>query len=266
MSLQGVAATESLMKELGQLAKGLSEDEWEVESAAAGWRVQDVIVHLGTFCNLIADSEMKMPENAPATSERLNDALVDERRHWSAQEALDYYDAQSTAALATLTALQGPDFAEATTVLAELGTYHLAELSNAFAFDHLVHLISDLLKPYGPLDRAPIAMDATRIEPALDWMLAGLPNMYAETLKAPLTRPLGFELTGPGARTFVISWSDTDDRLLVDEHADVPADVITSTTSDFLRWSTKRSDWRSSVDITGDHDFVAPVLDTINII
>lgn len=266
MSLKGVAATESLMKELAALAGGLSADEWALESAAIGWRVQDVIVHLGTFCNLIADPEMTMPENAPTTSERLNDALVAERRHWSTQEALEYYDAQSTAALTALAALQGPEFAEATTDLADLGTYHLAELSNAFAFDHLVHLSSDLLKPYGPLDREPIDMDAARIEPALDWMLAGLPNMYAEALRAPLTRPLGVELTGPGARSFVISWDHAADRLSVDETADLPADVATSSTTDFLRWSTTRSDWRDSVDITGDRDFAAAVLDAINII
>lgn len=264
MSQQGVSATESLMKELTAIARGLSPEEWELESAAAGWRVQDVIVHLGTFCNLIADPEMTMPENAPATSERLNDALVDERRHWTAAEAIDYYQAQSKAALAALTALQGAEYADATIPLADLGTYRLAELSNAFAFDHLVHLTSDLLQPYGPLDRAPIDIDAARIEPALDWMLAGLPNMYAEALREPLTRPLGFALTGPGARTFVISWGD--DGLVVDENADLPADVATSSTEDFLRWSTTRSNWRDAVTITGDRDFVAPVLDTINII
>ncbi|MCZ4552099.1 maleylpyruvate isomerase N-terminal domain-containing protein [Gordonia rubripertincta] len=264
MSQQGVTATESLMKELGELARGLSADEWELESAAAGWRVQDVIVHLGTFCNLIADPEMTMPENAPPTSERLNDALVDERRHWTAEEAIDYYEAQSTAALAALTALQGPEFAEATIPLADLGTYHLAELSNAFAFDHLVHLTSDLLAPHGPIDREAIDVDTARIAPALDWMLAGLPNMYADALREPLTRPLGFDLTGPGARSFVISWSG--DHLVVDDATELPADVAVSSTVDFLRWSTKRSDWRPSVTIVGDSEFVAPVLDTINII
>lgn len=264
MSIQGVAATESLMKELSELAHGLSADEWELESAAAGWRVQDVIVHLGTFCNLIADPEMTMPENAPSTSERLNDALVDERRHWTAAEAVDYYQAQSSAALATLAALQGPEYSEATIPLADLGTYRLAELSNAFAFDHLVHLTSDLLAPHGPLDRAAIDVDAARVGPALDWMLAGLPNMYADALREPLTRPLGFDLTGPGARSFVISWGG--DHLLVDVAADLPADVATSSTVDFLRWSTKRSDWRHAVTITGDREFVSPVLDTINII
>lgn len=264
MSQQGVTATESLMKELADLARGLSADEWELESAAAGWRVQDVIVHLGTFCNLIADPEMTMPDNAPATSERLNDALVDERRHWTPEEAIAYYEAQSTAALAALTSLQGAEFAEATIPLADLGTYHLAELSNAFAFDHLVHLTSDLLAPHGPLDREAIVVDAARIAPALDWMLAGLPNMYADALREPLTRPLGFDLTGPGARSFVISWDD--DHLVVDSAADLPTDVATSSTVDFLRWSTTRSDWRSAVTITGDSGFVAPVLDTINII
>jgi uncharacterized protein (TIGR03083 family) len=266
MSLKGVAATDLLMKDMLGLIRDLSGEEWELESAAAGWRVQDVVVHLGTFCNLIADPEMKMPANAPATSERLNDALVDERRHWTAQEALTYYEAQSTAALATLTALQGPEFAAATTVLADLGTYHLAELSNAFAFDHLVHLSSDLLKPYGPLDRSPVPTDAERIEPALDWMLAGLPNMYAEALREPLTRPLGFELTGQGARTFVLSWDKAADRLVVDEAADPPADVARSSAADFLRWSTTRSAWQQAVTITGDREFIAPVLDTINII
>jgi uncharacterized protein (TIGR03083 family) len=266
VSIRGVNATGLLVHDTLDVVRSLSTAEWASPSACAGWRVQDILVHLATFCNLIADPAFPLPNNPSGTSERLNDALVDERRDWSPVRALDYYEAQSTAALATLTALQGAEYADATTELADLGTYHLAELSNAVAFDHLVHLSCDVLTPQGPIEREQVPMDESRVGPALDWMFAGLPQMCADSLRQPLSRPLGIRVTGPGGRDIVLSWTSNGDQLMAEESSRLPDDCADSSAEDFLRWATKRTDWRTVSTITGDQDYVPSVLDAINII
>lgn len=66
-------------------------------------------------------------------------------------------------------------------------------MSNVFAFDHLVHLSSDLLKPYGPLDRSPVPTDADRIEPALDWAMT--PTELAKSVVYVIDQPWGISIS-----------------------------------------------------------------------
>lgn len=263
MSVQGVTAAKLLVADATALLQSLTPEQWQADSACHGWRVQDVVAHMGFFFNTMTDPNLKRPTDHDGTAERLNDASVRERADWTPEQALGYYSEQAAGALVALEALQAPEMSEATLELAELGTYRLAQLSDAVAFDHLTHLTSDLMQPFGPLPVRPVSVEAA-IDPAIDWMIAGLPQMCEKALGPVVTAPIGLRLTGPTDRSFVID--RTDDGLTVTETDQVPADMATSSAEDFLRWGTVRTAWRPAVEISGDRDRVAAVLDKINIV
>ncbi|MFV0535509.1 MAG: maleylpyruvate isomerase family mycothiol-dependent enzyme [Cumulibacter sp.] len=263
MSSQGLTAAQLLVADATALFEGLTDQQWAADSACHGWRVQDVATHMGYFFNTMTDPNLKGPTDHDGTAERLNDASVRERADWSPQEVLDYYTQQAAGALVALEALQAPEMSEATLQLAELGTYRLAQLTDAVAFDHLVHLTCDLMQPFGPLPAAQVST-AEAIDPALDWMLDGLPKMCSTTVAPALEGPIGLRLTGATQRSYVID--KNGDGLGVTETDSLPEDVATSSAEDFLRWATMRTAWRPAVDITGSRERVSAVLDKINIV
>ncbi|YCN53726.1 hypothetical protein AB9M10_17365 [Rhodococcus erythropolis] len=54
--------------------------------------------------------------------------------------------------------------------------------------------------------------------------------------------------------------------MTVTEADDVPENVATTQATEFLRWGTTRSAWRSAVEVSGDRKTVAAVLDAIDIV
>ncbi|HEY1133706.1 MAG TPA: maleylpyruvate isomerase N-terminal domain-containing protein [Nocardioides sp.] len=266
MSHAGVDGARALVANTLTLTENLAPEHWAADAACHGWRVQDVVTHLAFFFNFIADPGLVLPDNPSGTSERLNDAGVRERAHWSPEQVVAYYREQSTAGLAALEALQGDDLRDAPLAMLDLGTYRMAQLADAVAFDHLVHLGSDLLAPYGPVPPAAVGDLAVTaaLDPAIDWMVAGLPQMCGTALLPALVRPLGLRLTGATERAFVLAAGG--DRVVVRETDDLPADVATSAATDFLRWGTTRTAWRSAVTVTGDPTHVAAVLDRVDVV
>lgn len=246
---------------------GLTADQWAADSACHGWRVQDLVGHMGFFFNFIADPELVLPDNPSGTSERLNDAAVIERADWSPAQVVDYYAEQAEAGLTVLAALQTAELRDQPLEMLDLGTYAMAQLSDAVAFDHLVHLHSDLLAPHGPVASAAELPITSSIDPALDWMIAGFAPMCGNAVGAVIDGVVGLRLTGATQRSFVIS-ADTDDpgSVTVTESEDLPADVAVSDALDFTRWGTRRSAWRSAVTVEGDRARVSRVLDAIDIV
>ncbi|GAC67893.1 maleylpyruvate isomerase N-terminal domain-containing protein [Gordonia soli] len=266
MSDAGAAAAKGLVADTFSLLDQLRPEDWTADSAAHGWRVHDVITHMGFFFNFIADPDLVFPDNPSGMSERLNDAAVRERADWTSQQAIDYYRAQSAAGLATLEALQGEDLRDVPLEMLDLGTYRMSQLSDAVAFDHLVHLTSDLLAPHGPLSPADLSVSvAAAIDPAIDWMIAGLPQMNGAALYPILSSPIGLRLVGATERTFVLTRGEGN-SVTVTETDDLPAEVATSAATEFLRWGTTRSAWRSAVTTAGDRTLVSSVLDAVNIV
>lgn len=131
-----------------------------------------------------------------------------------------------------------------------------------------MHLTSDLLKPFGPLDSAEVSVSAAIDPPAIDWMIAGLPQMNGAALYPTLERPIGLHLTGATDRSFVLGRDTAGGIVTVTETADLPADVAASSAIDFLRWGTTRSAWRSAVTVAGgDRQYIAGgVLDAVDIV
>ncbi|MFV9431747.1 maleylpyruvate isomerase N-terminal domain-containing protein [Rhodococcus sp. C26F] len=270
MSEPGVVAARALSDVTLEMLPELTADDWAADSACHGWRIHDVIGHMGFFFNFIADPDLVLPDNPSGTSERLNDAAVRERADWPTSRVIDYYREQSAAGLAALEVLQTPGTRDVPVNMLDLGTYRLAQLSDAVAFDHLVHLTSDILAPNGPLPGERLvggSFDATTVlGPAIDWMIAGLPQMCGRNVRSVLRRPVGLALVGPIERRFVIDVDMDSESVVVTETDDLPDDVATSDALDFLRWGTVRSAWRSAVDISGDREHLGAVLDVVDIV
>ncbi|MCK0439427.1 maleylpyruvate isomerase N-terminal domain-containing protein [Gordonia alkaliphila] len=269
MSIAGLRAATELAATTSTILDRLEPADWAADSACRGWRVQDLVGHLGLFFNFIADPELVFPDNPSGTSERLNDAAVVERADWSTAQVHDYYLAQSAAGLATLEALQSPELRDQPIEMLDLGTYRLSQLADAVAFDHLVHLQSDLLAPHGPVTLAVDLPVAAAIDPAIDWMMAGLPPMCGSSIRAALTGPVGIHLTGATERAFQVSASaDVADGVAVDEVSveDLPANTVHSDALAFTSWATRRSAWRSAAQVHGDPAAVAAVLDALDIV
>ncbi|MYR08622.1 hypothetical protein GTV32_20955 [Gordonia sp. SID5947] len=265
MSDAGVTAATALVNDTLTLLDRLEPADWAADSACHAWRVHDVITHMGFFFNFIADPTLVLPDNPSGKAERLNDAAVRERADWSVQQATDYYRAQSEAGLAALAALQHEDLRDVPLDMQDLGIYRMSQLSDAVAFDHLTHLTSDLLEPYGPVSSVPISV-AAAIDPAIDWMMSGLPQMNGAALHPTLVAPIGLRLTGATDRTFVIARGADPSSVTVSETDDLPDDVATSSATDFLRWGTTRTSWRSAVVTEGDRARISAVLDAVDIV
>jgi uncharacterized protein (TIGR03083 family) len=263
MSDAGLAGARALAENTVKIAEQFGTAEWEADSACHGWRVHDLVGHMAFFFNFIADPDLVFPPNPSGMSERLNDAAVRERADLPHEQILDYYREQSAAGLATLAALQGEELRDNTLEMLDLGSYRLHQLSDAVSFDHLVHLTSDLLAPFGPISHGDVDV-AVAIDPAIDWMVSGLPQMCGEAVAAALTSPVALRLTGATERTFVLARGG--EGVAVTETGDVPENIATTQATDFLRWGTTRSAWRSAVEVSGDRKTVAAVLDAINIV
>ena len=77
--------------------------------------------------------------------------------------------------LGALAAMQEEPMASMAAPEADLGTYQLYSLANAFAFDHYCHLRVDLLAPTGPIVRDLPPVDDALVAPAVGWMLIRRP-------------------------------------------------------------------------------------------
>jgi uncharacterized protein (TIGR03083 family) len=265
MSAEAIDALHAERALVLDLIGSLTDDEWQLPSDCAGWRVQDVIAHMSAVFVTVSGGTTARAEPPSDDAERNADAAVDERRAWSASDVAAEYERSSEAAIAGLAAMQGTPMGDTVIPLGNLGSHPMHLLADALAFDHYCHLRHDLVQPGGPLERSPLPADDLRLRPTMLWMLAGLPQMCADALTV-LDRPIDLVFEGPGGGT----WSIVPGTPFVSVEprgADGAVATITSSAHDFVSWGTKRRDWREmGVGIEGDADYAAAVLDAINII
>jgi uncharacterized protein (TIGR03083 family) len=214
--------------ELLKLCAELTEADWAAESGCSGWRVQDVVSHLGALFWLVVD-RTKLPDIGDRPTERAQDAYVDHRRSLTAQEVLADYESVSSAALPILGSLLGQTFE---VPLGDLGTYPAGTIPTAYSFDHYVHIRMDLFAPRGPLTAGRPASDELRLAPALDWVQAALPQQNQAAI-SELPGSIEFVLTGPAARTIKVG----DGEPLGQVTLDAPA---------FLRRVSARAGWEDT--------------------
>jgi hypothetical protein len=135
-------------------------------------------------------------------------------------------------------------------------------LGNAIAFDHYCHLRHDI---GAAVERAAaLPHDADVLRPAVDWMLAGLPQMCADALAAGPQQSVNIVFEGPVAASYNLA--PDADMWTIGETLDEAAPTIRTTAHDFISWATQRADWRTTSTGDVDHADAGAVLDAVNVI
>ena len=198
--------------------------------------------------------------------EELNEVQVAQKRGLDGARTMAFVRSELATALQTFAPLQEEPLASATAPLQDLGTYPLHAIVDMFTFDITTHVRYDIVQPRGPIQATLRRLDEQQLGPAVSWLLAGIPLMQRK-LPREFAGPLGLDLTGP-ARTQVTISSDGA-AITATPSADSafePRAVITSSTDDFLAWSTTRLPWQQLVSVEGDRDEAARFLNALNLV
>lgn len=261
----GVAAARKSSAQLDAVIELVQDDQWEATSACIGWRVIDVVAHLAALAHEAVNPPAPDPM-LPTNREHYHDLRVDQRRGWSHAEVIDEWRRYSPLHLSLLESAQVQPQADQMVDVPGLGTYPRHLLANTTAFNVLCHLRYDILAPDGPLPFSVSPPTHDLVAPAIEFMLAGLPQMQGPELAATVGVPLVLDLTGPGSTTVtVLPANGPDGRLSVTPGA-TGTTRICSAATDFIEWGTTRKPWRDLCVIMGDVSAAAPFLDCLNII
>lgn len=267
MSKQAIEALLATREDVLSLARSLSPEEWAAQSDCEGWRVQDVITHMASVFASVVDPS-SLPEGVPDDVEATQDLIVASRKDWTPEQVLADYEELSEKGIRAVSDFQDGPAADTMIPIANLGTHPLHLVANAFAFDHYCHLRNDILKPNGPIERVVELDDEVRLGATMEWLISGLPQMAPDAMRNAVTQPFVLEVTGPGGGTWTLLPAPGDDQLV--ELSDAPtkaaAATATTTSTDFVLWSTHRRPWRElGVVVEGDQDYAAGVLDAIHV-
>jgi hypothetical protein len=171
----GLASARVSSAQLADIVPLVGDEQWELPSACAGWRVIDVIAHLAALGHEAV--EPPAPDaTVPKNRERYHDLRVNQRRGWSHAEVIEEWRLFTPRQLETLEAGQEMPQADDPVVVTGLGTYPRHLLANVMAFI-LCHLRYDMLAPGGPLAFTLPEPTDELVSPAVEFMLAGVPQM-----------------------------------------------------------------------------------------
>lgn len=245
--------------QLLSFCRDLDESEWQASSAAAGWRVQDVVAHLGSTCYaLFGPAALRLLRSKDF--ERSNEVPVDQRRDWPASRVLAEYERWSLVVLRVMGAVSHTPLARVRVRMAELGWFPLGELLGALVFDTHTHLRHDIAPALGK--PAP-GTDANRMALVLEWMMAVLSSQLRAASPTWLDRPVSITLSDPGG----VCWVVRPDGSVAPGSAAGTAAQIDCRAIEFPEWATRRASWRDrDVTIGGDEEFGARFLDAVNVV
>jgi uncharacterized protein (TIGR03083 family) len=261
-----VYAARELVDQVSELIESLTPQEWQQPSGCVGWRVQDVIAHLGGGAHQTVEPP-NVDEGATiaGTAEQQMEAMVLARRTQTSEEIKQEYLDYAARSVDWMAGLQSEPVASTPVPILDLGTYPIHIFPDVVAFDHYCHLHVDVLAPFGPIDRTVPPVENEVLRPAIGWMLLGLPQMQGRDLDV-LQRPLALELTGPGGGRWVLSPALSDAGIQVRESDEACPASVRSSAADFVRWATGRAPWRQLANLSGDVTAAEPFLDRLNII
>jgi len=243
-----------------ELFDSLTADEWSRASGCTGWSVQDVAQHMASTFHSIADAA-SIETGTTADVEQNAEVPVQARRDWSVDQVKAEYREWSDKGIATLTAMQEPPLADMVVPLANLGSHPLRLMGNAIAFDHYCHLRHDIgvaVRRAADLPHDPLVLEA-----AVEWMVAGIPQMCAEAL-AGCASGVSFVFTDLHHVLYTLTPGAPGELWQVAHGTDADLPLCVTSAHEFVSWATKRSDWRPHVQLT--NDAAAATLDAINVI
>lgn len=262
MTASSIPALRTESAHVLELIASLTPDEWLLPSGCAGWRVQDVVAHMGSVFRSIC-GDPSIPSDPSGDAERSADLAVDQRKRWTAEQVADEYREWAPKGIEALAGLQQAPLADTVIPLGNLGSHPMHILGNAIVFDHYCHLRHDIGAALGRA--AALPRSAGSLEAILDWMLMGLPQMCADALSTAPRQAINLYFDGVVAGAFVLEPGEPLWTVRSGSMEGAPS-VLTHA-HHFVSWGTKRSDWRATSTVSGaDADAVNVVLDAINII
>ena len=195
MTLNRVQALRTQRQLVLDYCAGLSDDDWTAPSHAAGWRVRDVIAHMGGTCRGLF-SRHAVTLIFSDDTEQTNEDLLAPRRAWPTDRILDEFARWSKAFIAAASAAGQPLLGSTPLRVGSLGSYPLRKLASMLVFDWHTHLTYDLAPA---INRPAPAIDDSRLAATLEWMLTGLEQMNRDQMRW-LDKSLTLTLTGPAGR------------------------------------------------------------------
>ncbi len=262
MAHDRILALKAQRRDVLDYCADLTDEQWNTPSRAAGWRVRDVIAHMGASCRvLFGPSVIQVIQSKDI--EHTNENLVDPRRDWATGRVLaDFARWSHVAARAFEVVARGP-LGKITLPLGAIGRYPARVLPCALVFDWHTHLHYDVVPALGK--PAP-PTDERRLQATLEWMLAGMEQMNQAQMRW-VDRPITLTLTGLAGGSWQIRPSGNG-RLSVTPSSNTDSAArIEGESVDFPAWATNRTGWLDSgLAVTGDRDYAARFLDALNII
>jgi len=263
MTRNHVQALRSQRQRVLDYCAGFSDDDWNAQSRAVGWRVRDVLAHMGGTCRGLFGRHA-IPLVFSNDTETTNEKLLAPRRLWPTDRIVDEFALWSRVFIATTSVACQPVLGGMPLRVGSLGRYPVRSLAPMLVFDWHTHLTYDVAAAIN----TPIAgIDDNGLAATLDWMLAGLEQMNRDQMRW-LDRPLALTLTGPAGGTWTINPSGRG-RLAVTESsgAATTAAAIIGVSTDFPAWATNRIPWRTAgLTISGDTVYAEKFLDALHII
>jgi uncharacterized protein (TIGR03083 family) len=233
---RSVAALRADREVVLQICGELGEADWKATSGCPGWSVQDLVAHLGALFWVVVDPSV-LPDTNGVPTEQAQERFVEARRSLTPAEVVADYRSVSEEALVRLAGLAEADFE---VPLGDLGTYPASALPAAFGFDHYTHIRADLFAPRGPLPGPPPPADELRLEVALDWIEAALPQQNGAAVAA-LPGPVDLIVAGTASRTIRVGPGGP------------AAASVRSDADGLVRWVTRRATWEQvGADVSGD--------------
>ena len=265
MTKEGMIGMDLAAQEMLSVSETLTDEQWHLPSGAEGWSVKDVVAHAG--CSMAFLMAAVGGAAGPDLGiEELNEVQVAQKRGLDGAETMAFVRGELATALETFAPLQEEPLASTTAQLQDLGTYPLHAIVDMFTFDITTHLRYDILKPRGPIEVNLRSLDERQLGPAVSWLLAGIPRMQRK-LPREFAGPLCLDLTGPAGTRVAISSDGAAITVMPSTDSNLePRPIITSSTDDFLAWSTKRLPWQQLVSVEGGRDEAARFLDAINLV
>ena len=266
MSQNAISGLQAEVDRASELFSSLTPTEWAAASGCTGWRVQDVAQHMAAvFQQIAAADTIEVDVSAAEGAEASAEMVVQARLDWSVEQVVAAYEEWAPQGVGALAAMQEAPLADTVIPLGDLGSHPMHLLGDAIAFDHYCHLRHDIGEAVTRAGELP--HDGGVLEPALKWMLAGLPQMCADALAAAPQQPVNLIFEGPAAVSHqLVPGAGADGLWLVADQTDDSAPAIKTTAHDFVSWATQRADWRATCSGDVDHADAAAVLDAINII
>jgi uncharacterized protein (TIGR03083 family) len=257
-----MAAVRSERQTTLEFCRRLTPEQWQTDSTAPGWRVQDVVAHLGGIAHEFFTPYMAKVISARSI-ERFNDQTVGRRAEKTPAEVLSEYERWTGRLVKLLGAANKTPLGKVPFKLGEMGWYPMATLAGAVVFDTHTHLRHDIV-PALDLPRPPT--DEARMAVAMEWIFTVLAQTPYATL-GWLDRPVAVTMEGLGGGTWLVGKGEGG-RLRI-EQGDPNGAVarITGRSEEFPVWASGRGPWQKhDLEIVGDEDYATRFLDSVRIV